>query len=200
MPQRNPYIQELFQTGLIEEYCLGILPADEVRLLEKKMEEIPELKTAVNEFQQKQSMRTLPDLSGHIWNQIREKVNSVPFTEPPPDNGILSRHTTLDSIKREIGDLTVPDVDENITMVPFRNVLGFEQFLVRVRQFVPEETHDDLLESFYILEGTCTCFVGENQYPLEAGGFLEIPMFIPHSVTITSEKPVLAILQRGIIY
>ena len=85
-------------------------------------------------------------------------------------------------------------------MVPFRKVLGFEQFLVRVRHFVAEETHEDLLESFFILEGTCICFLGEHQIPLEAGGFLEIPMFIPHSVTITSDKPVLAILQRGTIY
>ncbi|HPI10867.1 MAG TPA: cupin domain-containing protein [Catalimonadaceae bacterium] len=185
---------------MIEEYCLGILPAEEVRSLEKKMEEIPELKTAVDEFRQKQSMRNLPDLSGLIWNQIREKVNSIPVTETPQDTGILSRHTKLDSLRKEIGDLTVPQNDENITMVPFRNVLGFEQFLVRVRQFVPEEIHEDLLESFYILEGTCTCFVGEKQHQLTAGGFLEIPMFIPHSVKITSEKPVLAILQRGIIY
>lgn len=164
------------------------------------MEDIPELKAAVDEFRQKQLGRNMPDLKGRIWNQIQEKVNVSPAPGPHQDNGILSRHTKLERLRKEIGDLTVPENDENITMVPFRNVFGFEQFLVRVRQFVPEEIHEDLLESFYILEGTCTCFVGGEQFPLAAGGFLEIPMFIPHSVAITSEKPVLAILQRGIIY
>ena len=200
MPQRNPFIQELIQSGIIDEYCLGILPAKEVQTLEKKMEEIPAVKMAVDEFRQKMTDRKMPDLSGNIWSQISEKVHSIPVSEVPVNTGILSRFTNLSDLRKEIEKLSVPENNDNITMVPFRNVLGFEQFLVRVRHFVAEETHDDLLECFFILEGTCTCFLGEIQIELESGGFVEIPMNVPHSVTITSSEPVLAILQRGVIY
>lgn len=185
---------------MIDEYCLGILPAKEVQTLEKKMEEIPAVKMAVDEFRQKMTDRKMPDLSGNIWSRISEKVHSTPVSEVPVNTGILSRFTNLSDLRKETEKLSVPEKNENITMVPFRNILGFEQFLVRVRHFVPEETHDDLLESFFILEGTCTCFLGENQIMLEAGGFVEIPLNVPHSVTITSSEPVLAILQRGVIY
>jgi len=200
VPKRNQFIHELFQSGIIEEYCLGILPDKVALSFEKKMAEIPELKIAVEQFQKNLKDPKLIDLSGRIWKQISQKVNSIPVSEVPANSGILSRFTNLSDLKKEIGALTVPERDENITMIPFRNVLGFEQFLVRVRQFVPEETHSDLLESFFILEGTCTCYVGENQILLEAGGFLEIPMFKSHSVIITSEEPVMAILQRCTIY
>jgi mannose-6-phosphate isomerase-like protein (cupin superfamily) len=185
---------------MIEEYCLGILPEKEANEMELMIDELPELRTAMEEFRQKLDNRNMPALQVRIWSEIRQKMNSIPVSETSANTGILSRSTKLSELKVEIGDLTIPENDANITMVPFRKVLGFEQFLVRVRHFVIEETHEDLLESFFILEGTCICFLGERQIPLEAGGFVEIPMFIPHSVTITSDKPVLAILQRGTIY
>lgn len=60
---------------------------------------------------------------------------------------------------------------------------------------IPEEEHDDMIESFMLLEGKCECRVGDKTFRLEAGGYLSIPLHEPHDVKILSER-VVAILQR----
>jgi hypothetical protein len=34
-----------------------------------------------------------------------------------------------------------------------------ELFVAWVKEFIPEEVHTDVLESFLILEGSCTCYI-----------------------------------------
>ena len=60
---------------------------------------------------------------------------------------------------------------------------------------IPEEEHNDMLESFIILEGECECRVGDKVIRLKAGGYLSIPLHEPHHVKVLSEH-VVAVLQR----
>jgi mannose-6-phosphate isomerase-like protein (cupin superfamily) len=59
---------------------------------------------------------------------------------------------------------------------------------------VPEEEHDNYLESFFILKGRCECTIGENFYKLGAGDFIEIPLNTPHNIKL-STPVVVAVLQ-----
>ena len=68
--------------------------------------------------------------------------------------------------------------------------------IIKTHADIPEEIHHNLRESFLLLQGTCTCLVGEATYELNAGDFLEIPLDAEHNVIVTSEEPVIAILQR----
>jgi mannose-6-phosphate isomerase-like protein (cupin superfamily) len=74
----------------------------------------------------------------------------------------------------------------------------FQQMLVVTRVDVPEEDHEDYLESFFILEGHCECTVGDKRFKLGAGDFLEIPLHVKHNVNVTSPY-VVAILQYQFI-
>ncbi len=73
-------------------------------------------------------------------------------------------------------------------------------FIVWVKEYIDEEVHYDLVESFLILEGSCECRVldanGDTRVVrMSAGDFLEIPVGKPHNIIITSLQPVKAILQ-----
>ena len=69
------------------------------------------------------------------------------------------------------------------------------QTLIITQLGVPEETHKDLLESFFILKGQCTCTVGNDIFTLNAGDFLEVPLQVKHDIKIDSPY-VIAILQE----
>lgn len=67
--------------------------------------------------------------------------------------------------------------------------------LVITKADVPEETHDDRRESFFIMKGTCICVVDGIQYELNPGDFLEIPLHTNHDIKIVTPY-VVAILQH----
>ncbi len=61
----------------------------------------------------------------------------------------------------------------------------------------PAETHTNELESFLIVEGTCTITIDEDKFYLKAGDLLSIPLFKSHFVQVTSLYPCKVILQRA---
>jgi len=83
---------------------------------------------------------------------------------------------------------------ENFSEV-LRNENGITQVLVVSSVDIDDETHDDVHESFLILQGQCRCTVGEESFYLNPGGFTQIPLNENHKVEITSSTPVMAIAQ-----
>jgi mannose-6-phosphate isomerase-like protein (cupin superfamily) len=200
VPNSSKNIHPHLQSGILDEYCLGLLPEGEEKKLEEEIARSPELQKRLAEVRKIFASDASGKPANSVWEKIRSTIASGNPSSPPSSNLLLSAHTNVRELREQIQSLVLPDSEDDITMVPFRKVHDFEQWLVRVHREVPEEIHTDLLESFLILEGSCTCHLGETKIDLTAGGFLEIPFHVPHSVTVTSEKPVLAILQRGKIY
>jgi mannose-6-phosphate isomerase-like protein (cupin superfamily) len=94
-------------------------------------------------------------------------------------------------------------VEHLLPAEPFEDFFGhvlqkndrIAQTLVVTRLNVPEEVHDTIAESFFILKGTCTCSVGNEIFTLNAGDHLEIPLHTKHDIKIQSPY-VVAILQH----
>lgn len=93
-------------------------------------------------------------------------------------------------------DMVLPGELENF----FAKIIGHtpEQTTVIawIRHMSPPEVHTKEYEKFLILEGTCDIFIGDEVHHLEAGDYLAIPLYVEHSVKITSEIPCKVILQR----
>ena len=60
---------------------------------------------------------------------------------------------------------------------------------------VPDEEHLDLKESFLILEGTCTFKTESFSKNYSVGDYVEVPD-CHHSVIVTSQMPLKAVIQR----
>ena len=106
------------------------------------------------------------------WLEWSEAVAGI---EPPADFDDIHMHTLESNEQRDL-------------------------FVIWVKEFVPEEVHHDLLESFMILEGSCVCYItnqaGETRtVRLGEGDFITMQLEETHDIHVTSEKPAKAILQ-----
>ncbi len=106
------------------------------------------------------------------WLEWSEAVAGI---EPPADFEDIHMHTLESNAQRDL-------------------------FVIWVKEFVPEEVHHDLLESFMILEGSCVCYItdkaGETRIVrLGEGDFITMQLEETHDIHVTSEKPAKAILQ-----
>ena len=68
--------------------------------------------------------------------------------------------------------------------------------IIWLKNGAPIEVHDKEYEHFLILEGTCNITIGEEIHSLSPGSYLSIPLFIGHSVKVTSSFPCKILLQR----
>jgi hypothetical protein len=90
---------------------------------------------------------------------------------------------------------------EHIYMHPLRSDAVADMFVVFVQDFVPEEVHHDVLESFLLLEGACVCTItdpkGETRQEYYGqGDYITFKHGELHDVQIISTvQPAKAILQ-----
>lgn len=99
-----------------------------------------------------------------------------------------------------VAGIEAPADYEDIHMHTLESNAQRDLFVIWVKEFVPEEVHHDLLESFMILEGSCVCSITDQQgetriVHLAAGDFITMQLDETHNIHITSEKPAKAILQ-----
>lgn len=102
---------------------------------------------------------------------------------------------------KEVAEGIAPPEDyENIHLHTLESTERRELFVAWVKEFVPEEVHHDLLESFLILEGSCECFItaadGHTRtVRLGPGDYIAMETGETHDIRITSRMPAKAILQ-----
>lgn len=102
--------------------------------------------------------------------------------------------------KEAIAGINPPDDFEDIHMQTLLKDDTRELFVAWVKEFVPEEVHHDLVESFLILEGSCKCFItspdGKTRIiRLAEGDFFSMQPGDNHDLQITSAQPAKAIIQ-----
>ncbi len=96
--------------------------------------------------------------------------------------------------------ITPPEDYEGVFLHSLETSPERDLFVAWVKEFIVEEVHHDLVESFIVLEGSCECKItgtdGNTRIVrLTAGDYIEIPVDEPHNIIITSLQPVKAILQ-----
>mgnify|MGYP002073274195 FL=1 len=106
------------------------------------------------------------------WLEWQKKVEGI---KPPEDFDNIHLHTLESSETREL-------------------------FVIWVKEYVPEEVHHDLLESFLLLEGSCECLISDEQgntrtVQLHAGDYIEMAIGETHDIRITVPPYTKAILQ-----
>nr|WP_255678754.1 cupin domain-containing protein [Mucilaginibacter sp. UR6-1] len=130
--------------------------------------------------------------------QLKTRVLATIFAEDsidldnlPPTNKYSNYKSWLKAVEHL---LPIEPLEDFFAHVLHQNG-HIAQTLVVTKLNVPEETHDIVAESFFILKGTCTCTVGKNVFTLNAGDHLEIPLHTNHDIRIDSPY-VVAILQH----
>jgi mannose-6-phosphate isomerase-like protein (cupin superfamily) len=196
-------IQEYIKSGILEQYCLGLLNADEQAEIVRLSLIYPEIKQELNEIEKAIEKIALTnavspkiDLRSKILKSLgfadedkRLDINNLPVTD---------KNSNHQSWLNAVEHLIPAEPFDDFLCTVLRQDTHIAQMLVITKVDVPPETHDDIAESFFILKGECVCTVGGHIYHLGPGDFLDIPLYQEHNVKMLSPY-VIAILQHHLL-
>lgn len=196
------------ESGVVEDYCLGTACPEDVEKLMELCKQYPEaqlyleqnqktMEAFVGAFSRKPSTTLKKNIHGYVLENIKlEKAKLTYSSQMLPEFIGISPYSKVehwDSLLKEIE----PDTE-------FDNIFAKEIFLsekeeltlVWAKDSVPEEIHDDMKESFLILEGSVDCYVEGEIFSMRRGDYMEIPLNANHKVVVTSSIPGKAIRSR----
>jgi mannose-6-phosphate isomerase-like protein (cupin superfamily) len=200
-------LKAYLESGLVEAYCLGLLPEAEAQALTRLAQQHPELEAAIHD--------TLQTLTAYAAEQaplpdaLRPRTlatlaalaeeEHISLDAPP----LLHRHSDAARWRAAVAHIPPPeDSDETGMKFHFLKETDSVQLCIAWlnTELVEAEHHpEEFHESFLILEGSCTCQLGDRLLHLRAGDYLDIPPDTPHSIRNTSEPTlgyVKALIQR----
>ncbi|GAB3245972.1 hypothetical protein GCM10027347_00510 [Larkinella harenae] len=193
-------VQDFIASGILNEYCLGLLLPEEIREVERMARLHPLVQRAIDQARQtaEKEERAPKILDPELKNRVLDALDQL--GEPPvfdlQNLPLINVYSDNTQWQRTIADLQPASDFRNLYAHPLRNDGGVEQFILWVRQEVKPEEHHHERESFLILEGQCECQIGEETVQLSAGDFVDIPLETKHTVRVLSAEPVKAIIQR----
>lgn len=182
---------------------------DEIRDLLTENPDTPASPEAVSQAEtdlaglaQDYSLAPPPALRNTVLDKIRQLNEQKKQRRKLDANNLpmLDESSNLLDWQEFTQNITPPEDFEDIYMHTLEENEHRELFVAWVKEFVPEEVHHDLLESFLILEGSCTCYItgidgNTRTIRLGEGDFFTMQIGEHHDLQITSSKPAKAIIQ-----
>jgi len=193
-------LKDYIHSGMIEDYCLGLLTPEEMEDVAKQANIHPEIKERINEYQSalKQYAAELSPGTAKSHKQQLMKIIDNLEVEASLDIKNLPLINKYSNSKKwlPLAKSVLPSaLEEPTLMYELRDEKGINQFLIWTIADSPYELHDDVYETLLLLEGECICRVGEDAYHLNTGDFLTIPLHKPHNLEVIN-GPVLLLVQR----
>lgn len=192
--------QDYIDSGMVMDYCLGLLEEEEKIAFELAMLMYPQLVQEVNAVQ-----AGLDKYAAALGLEIG--TMGINFISPVMKNLLLEREMNIETpplINRFSDYKTWLSAVEPLLPKKFEGGLyakvlkdngRVSQLLVMTATDIPDEVHEDVMESFIILEGECECYIGNKVHRMGAGSFMEIPMHEHHDLKVISPY-VVGIRQR----
>jgi hypothetical protein len=193
-------IQEYMASGILEQYCLGMLADGERREIEALRSKCPEIEAEIGNIEASLEDRAAalaqeppPALKERIWATLDNlnKERDISLEDLPLINRFTDHKAWLGIVK----PLIPRQLQEDRVVKVLRESDKVIQMLVVSKTHFEDEMHVNERESCSILEGECECTVGDIVFRLKPGGFTEIPLYTSHDVRVLTPH-VTAILQR----
>lgn len=200
--------EQFLESGIIEEYCLGLASPKDVDLLMTMVSLYPEISEYLSsvQLQTNDLLTRFQRPASHsskeiIKRNIREnlKLRKALLKEQPhqlEEFISISRHTDIEMLESLIAKIHPPEEYDNIHLEPLYIDSDKMLAVVWVKDQIPEEKHELLDESFLILEGNVSCHIDNEVFYMEKGMFMRMPLKSEHSIKVTSSYPAKAILSH----
>ncbi|MGG9962831.1 cupin domain-containing protein [Ferruginibacter sp. SUN106] len=197
-------LKDFIASGILEMYVLGNASATEAKEIERMAVMHPEIGDEIESIE-----RALQEYS--VSNPVMPEETIKPF--------LLATIDYSERIKNGEAESFPPVINENSTIAEFNAWLSREDMqapevlpdlhariigytptmttaIVWIKKMAPQEIHHDEFEKFLVVEGSCDIVISDETHQLTAGDTLNIPLYKPHVVTVTSAIPCKVILQR----
>ncbi len=197
-------IQNYINSGILELYVLGMTTDEENIEITKFAEENIEIKEEIDSISkalQITSEAFAPEISPASKAMIMATIDYTERLKNGEEYAIaplLNKNSTVADFKTWINRPNM-QVSEDYETIDAKIISASEEattLIVWLKHGAPIEVHDKEYEHFLIVEGTCTITIGEEAHNLVTGSYLSIPLFIGHSVAVTSDIACKIILQR----
>ncbi len=197
-------VKEYIESGILEEYVLGLTSDSENTEIAAILLSHPEIKDEINSITDalvSYADKNAPELDPTIKPMVlatidyMERIKGGEAPSFPPE---LNEHSKISDFTEWLNrkDIVLPDDFEDV----HAKIIGFEPTKITAVTWLkygsPEELHHNQYEKFLILEGTCDLTIEGKVYSLVAGNYLSIPLHVKHDVRVTSTMPCKVILQR----
>jgi len=197
-------IKEYIASGILEQYVLGTISAEELLVVEQMAanhleikEEILSISYVLEKLAIENAIAPDATIKPFIMASIdfMERMESGEQPSFPPILSGTSRLIDFASwINRD--DMVLPSDAGDL----YAKIIGYTPeattAIAWIKGNAPVETHDIKYEKFLIIEGTCDIVVEDKVYQLVAGDYFAIPLHKSHQVRVTSSIPCKVILQR----
>jgi mannose-6-phosphate isomerase-like protein (cupin superfamily) len=192
-------ISDYINSGILEQHCFDIFDEKRgqeitaLRLVHPEIDhELNEIEDTIFQMAKSHAITPAPHLKQSIWRALGFlSEGKLDIGNLPPTDKNSSDTAWLNTVAH----LLPAEPYEDFFSALLRQDAHIAQTLVVTRMNVPEEIHEEVAESFFILHGQCACTVGGDVFILNAGDHLEIPLHINHDIKILSPY-VIAILQH----
>ena len=197
-------VKEYISSGLLELYVAGIATAKEAAEVEQMAmmhtavaDEIIAIAKSFKDYAAIKGIAPDPTIKPFLLATIdyTERIkNGEPLSYPPA----MNKNSVLADFENWLDrdDMVAPDSFGNI----YAKIIGYTNevttAIVWIKEMAPHEVHDNEIETFLIVEGSCNITIGEKVHQLFEGDVLSIPLYQPHFVIVTSAIPCKIILQR----
>lgn len=195
-------IKGYFESGILELYVAGSLPLDEALAVEdlavhhpEVREEIVRLQETVEQLWDIQPRQPRAELKARILAEIATLSERHFDPARPPVLNVGARAEDYRFWYEQEGIVPPAQYDDLFFIPVAMNEDGLTA-VVWINGHVEEEMHDQAIEKFLVLEGSCKIDIEGEVHYLKAGDYLAIPKFRSHIVDVTSDIPCKLIVQR----
>ena len=192
-------------SGVIELYCLGLLSPSEALLVEEFGNQYPLIRleiTRINEtletYAGDNGVEPLSGTKIKLLLKIYEQESGTGKKYPP----LINANTGADAFKKWISEKEIPSPGnefENLSFHDLPSTDAVTNFMVWAKVGHDEEEHSEYNEYIVILDGHCDMYFNGEKKHYEAGQIITIPPYVPHHAVITSQRPMIALVQRQLI-
>ena len=193
----------MLDSGILELYVAGMTTAEESREVEMAaasdaaiMEEISAISVSLEKYALENAVDPNPIFKPFLLATI-DYTERLKSGETPANPPILSE---LSTIEEYTNWLTRPDMLAPATEEFYAKIIGFTPAavtaIVWLKDYAPQEVHDNEYEKFLVVEGSCNIIVENEINSLKAGDYFAIPLHKTHMIKVTSAIPCKVILQR----
>jgi len=192
-------------SGILEQYCLGALSREESVSVEMLADQFPEIKHEIDRIDDAMESYALANpvqptdkVKARILLAAYQTEAGAGKTYPP----LILKDSVTDEFRHWLKGVNIPlpvEPFENLSFYDLPSTDAVTNFIVWAKVGHEEEEHNNFNEFIVILEGHCDMYMNGEKKHYTTGEIIRIPPFVPHHAVITSENPMVAIVQRQLL-
>ena len=195
-------MKAFINSGIIENYCLGICSKEEkIELLQMAAlhpivrSEIEKVTQYFENLLLENAIAPKPSVKNSVLRSIYKKNALVDRTYVP----LIENDSATKALGQWILDNNIhsPEAEfDDLFVIPLPSTDLVTNFVVASKKGHEPELHSDFIEYLYVIKGSCTMNFDGKEHSYNAGNIIAIPPDVIHFAVVTSLQPMLALVQR----